>query len=30
MYELQHHLNIFFEKSMDLDYKNGLSFALFG
>jgi hypothetical protein len=22
--ELQHHLNVFFEKSLDLDFKNGL------
>jgi hypothetical protein len=28
--ELQHHLNVFFEKSLDLDCKNGLSFTLFG
>jgi len=21
---LQHHLNVFFEKSLDLDFKNGL------
>jgi hypothetical protein len=28
--EPQHHLNVFFLKSLDLDYKNGLSFALFG
>jgi hypothetical protein len=27
--ELQHHLNYFFEKSLDLDCKNELSFALF-
>jgi hypothetical protein len=30
MCELQHHLNVFFFKSLDLDHKNGLSFALFG
>jgi len=28
--ELQHHLIFFFEKSLDLDCKNGLSFAHFG
>jgi hypothetical protein len=29
--EYQHHLNVFFfEKSLDLDCKNGLSFTLFG
>jgi hypothetical protein len=30
MYEPQHHLNVFFEKPLELDCKNGLSFALFG
>jgi hypothetical protein len=30
MYELQHHLNVVFEKSLDLDHKNGLLFGLFG
>jgi hypothetical protein len=29
-YEFQHHLNVFFEKSLDLDYKNGFSFSFFG
>jgi len=28
--ELQHHLNVFFEKSLNLDYKTGLSSILFG
>jgi hypothetical protein len=28
--ELQHHLNVFFEKSLDLDCKNELSSAFFG
>jgi hypothetical protein len=28
--EPQQHLNVFFEKPLDLDHKNGLSFALFG
>jgi hypothetical protein len=29
MCEFQHRLNVFYEKSLDLDCKNGLSFALF-
>jgi hypothetical protein len=28
--ELQHHLNVFFEKSLDLDCKNELSSTFFG
>jgi hypothetical protein len=28
--EVQHHLNVFFEKSLDLDFKNGLSTTHFG
>ncbi len=28
MCTFQHHLNVFFEKSLDLDYKNGLSSTL--
>jgi hypothetical protein len=28
--ELQHYLNVFFEKSLVLDSKNGLSIAHFG
>ncbi len=28
--EFQDHLNVFFEKSLDLDYKNGFSFTHFG
>jgi hypothetical protein len=27
--ELQHHLNVYFEKSLDLDCKNGFSFTHF-
>ncbi len=27
--EIEHHLNVIFEKSLDLDYKNELSFSLF-
>jgi hypothetical protein len=30
MCELQHHFILSFEKSLDLNYKNGLSSALFG
>jgi hypothetical protein len=28
--DLQHHLSVVFEKSLDLDYKNGFSFNHFG
>jgi hypothetical protein len=28
--ELQHYLNVFFEKSLDLDFKVGVSIAHFG
>jgi hypothetical protein len=27
--EFQHHLNIYFDKPLDLDYENGFSFAFF-
>jgi hypothetical protein len=28
--ELQHHLNVYFFKSLDLDYENGFSSTCFG